>query len=190
MTNIKLTYYSSISLFVSFIMLILLLFVGCGAVPTSGRYENDDKSNDNSGSENQIEEITPGEEFDLKPYRPNLEVAETEFNTDTYSETADAWYEYETTSDPSEEKKIIGSTDGYRVQIIATDDIDEANQINTKVSEIITNHLTYVNFEPPFYKVKLGDFKKNSEANDMRFRLRQLGFAEAKVVRESINLFE
>jgi hypothetical protein len=48
----------------------------------------------------------------------------------------------------------------------------------------------YVNFEPPFYKVKVGDFTTRSEANDLKFKLNQLGYSEAKVVQETINLFE
>jgi len=55
---------------------------------------------------------------------------------------------------------------------------------------LIPNQRSYVNFEPPFYKVKLGDFRDNTDASNMRFRLSQMGYTESKVVRETINIFE
>jgi hypothetical protein len=38
--------------------------------------------------------------------------------------------------------------------------------------------------------VKAGDFTTKPEANDFKFKLNQLGYSEAKVVQETVNLFE
>jgi len=88
------------------------------------------------------------------------------------------------------ERKIVGTTDGYRVQVLSTDDIDEANRIRAEVYEKTTKKEVYVIFEPPFYKVKVGDFTSKSEADNLRFNLNQLGYTESKVVQETVNLFE
>jgi hypothetical protein len=64
-----------------------------------------------------------------------------------------------------------------------------ANQISSEVYTKL-NRDTYITFEPPFYKVKVGDFRSRDEANDLRFKLNQLGYNEARVVQETINLFE
>jgi hypothetical protein len=38
--------------------------------------------------------------------------------------------------------------------------------------------------------VKAGDFTSKSEANDFKFKLNQIGYTEAKVVQDTVNLFE
>ena len=87
-------------------------------------------------------------------------------------------------------KQIIGTTDGYRVQVISTDDIDEANLVRSELYEKTTRKEVYIFFEPPFYKVKVGDFTSKSEAENLRFKLNQLGYSESKVVQEIVNIFE
>ena len=88
------------------------------------------------------------------------------------------------------QRNIIGTTDGYRVQVLSTDDIDEANRVRAEVYEKTTRKEVYVIFEPPFYKVKVGDFTSKTEAEDLRFKLNQLGYTESKVVQETVNIFE
>ena len=88
------------------------------------------------------------------------------------------------------QNKIIGTTDGYRVQVVSTDDIEEANRIRAEIYEKTARKEVYVTFEPPFYKVKAGDFTSKSDANDFKFKLNQLGYTEAKVVQETVNIFE
>jgi len=190
MTVLKELYRITLLRILPLLIILSYLFAGCGAVSTSGRYETSGKSKE--VREEKTDKTAPNEKeiFDLTPYKPLIKVDENEFVTESYSETNDAWYEYEEKSESNSNKKIVGTEDGFRVQVIATDDLNEANRINSELSTLIPNQRSYVNFEPPFYKVKLGDFKENSEANDMRFRLSQMGFTEAKVVRETINKFE
>jgi hypothetical protein len=87
-------------------------------------------------------------------------------------------------------RNIIGTTDGYRVQVLSTDDIDEASVVRSEIYEKTARKEVYIIFEPPFYKVKVGDFTSKSEAENLRFELNQLGYTESKVVQETVNLFE
>lgn len=162
------------------------LLYSCGAISTSGRYETGEKESEKT----ETSKIETYETFNLKPYRPDLNFEGKEFITDVYTENSGAWFEYDSITESSKNKKIVGTQDGYRVQVIATDDLDEANKINTEINSQIPAQRSYVNFEPPFYKVKVGDFTEISEANNLRFRLSQMGFIESKVVRETINIFE
>jgi hypothetical protein len=165
------------------LVLTVLLLAGCSA-STGSRYEKKEVVNvDNTEGNN--EQIT--EDFDITPYKTEIEL-ETE-PLPTGQLPLDVWYQYDENAIDSQ-KNIVGTTDGYRVQVIATDNIDEANQIRSEIYSKTTKKAVYVNFEPPFYKVKVGDFTSNSDANDLKFMLNQLGYKEARVVQETVNLFE
>lgn len=173
-------------------LLISDIFIGCGAVSTSGRYETRETAKDKTEPKTlkSEDELNQYEQFDLTPYRPVIVLEDTKFITNGTSENYDAWYEYKENSESTKNRKIVGTEDGFRVQLIATDDLNEANRVNAEINSLIPNQRSYVNFEPPFYKVKLGDFRDNNDANNMRFRLSQMGYSESKVVRETINIFE
>jgi hypothetical protein len=160
---------------------IILVLVGCSA-STGSRYET---KTEKETSTEVTEEVS--EDFDITPYQTEIDIEAAPIATDELP--PDVWYGYGNQS-PESERKIVGTTDGYRVQVLSTDNIDEANRIRAEVYEITTNKEVYVIFEPPFYKVKVGDFTSKSEADNLRFKLNQLGYTESKVVQETINLFE
>ena len=39
-------------------------------------------------------------------------------------------------------------------------------------------------------KVKVGDFTSRHDADDLKFMLNQLGYKEARIVQETVNIFE
>lgn len=159
------------------------MLIGCSAA-TGSRYETEKDTK----TETKVEvtkEIT--EDFDITPYKTEIDIEAPLIGTSKLP--PDVWYGYETDT-AKIEKKIIGTTDGYRVQVLSTDDIDEANNIRAEVYEKTTGKEVYVIFDPPFYKVKVGDFTSKSEADNLRFKLNQLGYTESKVVQETVNLFE
>ena len=84
----------------------------------------------------------------------------------------------------------MGTEDGYRVQVLVTDDLDEANRLKSDVYFTKSVDEVYVDFEPPFYKVKVGDFSVQKSAEDLRFKLNQLGYKDAKVIKDKINIFK
>ena len=73
---------------------------------------------------------------------------------------------------------------------MTTDDMNEANTTRDKMYELTNGKEVYISFEPPFYKVKAGDFTDVTDANNLKFKLNQLGYTEARVVQESVNLYE
>jgi hypothetical protein len=162
---------------------VYFLLAGCSA-STGSRYETKDETKTETSTE-VTEEIA--EDFDISPYKTEIDIEAPPLQTDKLP--ADVWYEYEATS-ASQGRRIIGTTDGYRVQVLSTDDLDEANRIRSEIYIKTNRKEVYVTFEPPFYKVKVGDFTSKAEAGDLRFKLSQLGYTEAKVVQETVNLFE
>ena len=160
-----------------------LIFIGCSAA-TGSRYETKKETKTETKIEESKEVV---EDFDITPYQTEIDIEAPPIGTGTIP--SDVWYGYNTDT-TTVDKKIVGTTDGYRVQVLSTDNIDEANSIRAEIYEKTTRKEVYVVFEPPFYKVKVGDFTSKSEAENLRFKLTQLGYTESKVVQETVNLFE
>ena len=163
-----------------------LFLIACSA-STGSRYEKKDETKTEAGTSVNTKEVEVVEDFDISPYQTeiNLEAPPLEIE----KLPSDVWFGYEDSS-AYPERIIIGTTDGYRVQVLSTDNLDEANRVRAEIYEKTVRKEVYVTFEPPFYKVKAGDFTSQSEANDLKFLLTQLGYTEAKVVQETVNLFE
>jgi hypothetical protein len=163
-----------------------LFLLGCSA-STGSRYETKEEKKTETTPTTTEEKKDINEDFDITPYQTEIELEAVPIMTDKLP--GDVWYGYADTT-TALERKILGTTDGYRVQVLSTDDIDEANEVRTELYEKTARKEVYVIFEPPFYKVKVGDFTSKNDANDFKFKLNQLGYTEAKVVQETINLFE
>lgn len=159
------------------------IFIGCSA-STGSRYETKTDTKTATTSEGEKEVV---EDFDIAPYETEIDIEAPPISTGKVP--PDVWYEYSTLSTDSL-RNLIGTADGYRVQVLSTDNIDEANLVRSEIYVQTSRKEVYVIFEPPFYKVKVGDFTSNSEAENLRFRLNQLGYTESKVVQETVNIFE
>jgi hypothetical protein len=77
-------------------------------------------------------------------------------------------------------------TQGYRIQIFATGNIDEANAMRLTAAQRITEDSLYVMYDPPVYKVRIGDFPTRAEANQKLSAVIAQGFADAWVVGDRI----
>lgn len=178
-----------------------LFVVACSAVPTT-RYES--KKPDEKTSTNQApsEDIKPpiqkkirtllNEDYDISIFSPQLSVQQDGKQSNLHSDK-NIWYSFPLNSEIKNQTnptEVIGSTDGYRVFVFSSDALEEIEEIKLKVENIRGIHQLYLQFEPPFYKIYLGDFIDLEEANSLRRKLIQLDFKEAKVVRTAINVFK
>ncbi len=77
-------------------------------------------------------------------------------------------------------------TQGYRIQIFATGNIDEANAMRLTAAQRITEDSLYVVYDPPVYKVRIGDFPTRAEANQKLTTVIGQGFSDAWVVGDRI----
>ena len=130
----------------------------------------------------------PKEDFDITPYKTQITIPEKK----SYSSKNDEniWFDYASKEIDTKTKSLVGTADGYRVLILTTDNPEEANQVKADIYFSKNANEVYVDFEPPFYKVKVGDFDSQKNADDLRFKLNQLGYKEAKVIKEKINIYK
>lgn len=173
--------------YISF-FLISILLISCSA-STADRYNNEGNEKENKTEKNEAgNREENNKNFDMTPYRATFNVESKEKTTK--SERPDVWYNYKTktTSDTSA-SQIVGQINGYRVQVFSTDNLEEADSIRTELYLETNQKAVYITFEPPFYKVKVGDFQKISEAKDLRFKLNQIGYTESRVINDKINIY-
>ncbi len=183
---ILLTYYYEMNkLKFTLIFIPLIFFLADCSASTGSRYEKNEKTNGNGDKK----KVTVNEDFDITRYKTKIEIKIISNNEGL----SDVWYGYENGSQKSnfvQNRKIVGTVDGYRVLVVATDNMDEANSIRADMLAKIKRKEVYISFEPPFYKVKIGDFTDITESNNLKFKLNQLGYTEARVVQETVNIFE
>ena len=171
------------------VIALLLVFNACSA-STGSRYEKKDdvKSVNTETKSESTKTSTLKEDFDIKPYKTEIIIPEK--NTNTISSNPNVWFNYGSAEDETKTKTLVGTSDGFRVLILTTDNIEEANQIKADVYFSKNSSDVYIDFEPPFYKVKAGDFDTQKSADDLRFKLNQLGYKEAKVIKDKINIYK
>lgn len=163
---------------------VLLSFTGCGA-SKGDRYEKQKPTEVKGEHQKPEEKKEIVEDFDITPYSTKLEIEERKKATRTVA--PDAWYNY--TSEDSalvDNAAVQDTVTGFRVQVIATDNLEEADNIRSEVYFKTNQMNVYLVFEPPFYIVKAGDFTSRAGANDLSFKLNQMGYSEARVIQDSV----
>ena len=128
------------------------------------------------------------ENFDLTKYHSKIDIKENAKPVD--SSTTDVWYSYHSSPNTSDTAQtVIKTLPGYRVLVLSTDDLDEANNLRSDIYFKTDHAAVYVIFDPPFYKVEAGDFSDINDAQSLSFKLKQMGYNEVRVVNETINKF-
>jgi len=127
---------------------------------------------------------TLNEDFDFSPYQLQLK-NETTQDVELPVNNDDLWWNYPKIDNSN---KVIVKEPGYRVQVLATDNLDEAQQMRSDVYFKTNKNEIYITFQPPLYKVKIGDYKSLSGANNLAFKLNQLGFSPTQVVADTVNI--
>jgi hypothetical protein len=79
-------------------------------------------------------------------------------------------------------------TQGFRIQIFASGSFDDANAMRQTAVQRLTEDSVYVVFDPPVYKVRVGDFRTRVEANQRLGVVSAMGFADAWVVGDKITV--
>ena len=75
---------------------------------------------------------------------------------------------------------------GFRIQIFASSNIDEANSAKMVAAQRLPRDSVYVVYDPPVYKVRVGDFPTRLEANQHLSQLINIGYPDAWVVTDRI----
>ena len=123
--------------------------------------------------------------------------------TTLYAQNKDSLYYYERQFNPQiyDIKELVlprklltdapaELTSGYRVQIFVTDQLDSANSVKNYIQSILSaagiHEQVYIVYEPPNYKVRVGDFEHLQEASSLRNFLIDKGFQFAWIVPDRV----
>jgi sporulation related protein len=79
---------------------------------------------------------------------------------------------------------------GFRIQIIATQDLEKATLLEEQAKSqfSVNGHKTYLVFEAPLYKIRLGDFTTRNQADELKIQALKYGYREAFIVRTKVIL--
>jgi len=75
---------------------------------------------------------------------------------------------------------------GFRVQVLFTPDIEQANQIRDSLSILLPEEWIYIVYDSPYYKVRVGNYVERTLASVMIKKLIELGFKEPWIVPDKI----
>ena len=125
-----------------------------------------------------------------------LSQSEKTFNPSDYDDEIEIikkQHEFEqqrASADHQQDSVVVESelTQGFRIQIFATGSIDEANAMRQTAVQRLTEDSVYVVFDPPVYKVRVGDFRTRVDANQRLGVVSAMGFADAWVVGDKITI--
>jgi len=105
------------------------------------------------------------------------------------SESGEEQAESAKKTEKKEDTQIQTEVDGYRVQLLATRSIESATLIKQKAEEqfLPYNYKVYWSFEAPFYKIRIGDVLKRTDAEAIRDLAKSLGYDQAFPVRSKVH---
>ena len=167
----------------------MFFFTSCGT-STGSRYSGSNSKEKEKDFVKEKSEKNYDENFNLENYKSKIEVPEVKRDS-AVSADVDAWYNYRSMPSRNDTAKtVIKTVPGYRVQVISTDNLDQANAVRAEIYFKTNQKAVYVIFDPPFYKVEVGDFIDINDAKNLSFKFKQIGYQDARVVNETINIFE
>ncbi|NSL88851.1 SPOR domain-containing protein [Chitinophaga solisilvae] len=82
----------------------------------------------------------------------------------------------------------IRNQNGFRVQVISTNKRGDANEAKARVMQLYGDYRTYLDYQAPYFKVRVGDFKSREEASELRDKLSNLFSGGVFVVPAIINV--
>ncbi|MBV8255250.1 MAG: SPOR domain-containing protein [Chitinophaga sp.] len=82
----------------------------------------------------------------------------------------------------------IRNQPGFRVQVISTNKRADANEAKQRVMQLYPDIRTYMEFQAPYFKVRVGDYKTREEATELRDKLSSLFSGGVFVVPSTINV--
>jgi hypothetical protein len=77
---------------------------------------------------------------------------------------------------------------GYRIQILATDNIETASLVEQEATDRFARggHKVYLIFEAPLYKIRVGDCRERLAAEELRDSAKQYGYQGAFIVKSKV----
>lgn len=80
------------------------------------------------------------------------------------------------------------SMPGFRIQVISSTDRNKVYAAKSKVYQQFPDLKPYVMYQPPYYKLRVGNFRTQPEAEDFEKQLSQLFPSGLYVIRDTIEV--
>jgi hypothetical protein len=135
--------------------------------------------------ENNSEKTSPQYDESFDPVRLNDD--EINFKEEPKpTSNSDKIDRIDTSQKPTEkEDKLI---DGFRIQLFATKDIESATVAKKEAQFVFIGDSlnVYVEFDSPYYKLRIGDFQDRDKAEQFREIAREKGYASSWIVKTKV----
>jgi hypothetical protein len=86
----------------------------------------------------------------------------------------------------SDEVKTV-TVAGYRVQLYSTTDYYAAVRVRNEAMNRFTEEII-MDFEQPYYKIRIGNYTEKQEADEVRIFARSIGYPEAWVIQTKVTI--
>jgi hypothetical protein len=138
------------------------------------------------GGSKELEKSKPPAESVLTSYEKTFRPSDYDVDVKTF--LADLKKEPDPKTAPTEPPKAepLSVASGFRVQLLATTDVDEANALKADAEAAFAGEWFYVIFDPPTYKLRAGNFVEREEAEAYAKLLQDSGYSDAWVVPEKV----
>jgi len=85
-------------------------------------------------------------------------------------------------------RSTVKEVDGFRVQLLATKNFEMASLVEQEATNKFaeSGQKTYLIFEEPLYKIRIGDFTDRETAEEFRKLARSQGYRQAFIVRSKV----
>jgi hypothetical protein len=139
------------------------------------------------GSQETIRKDLPQQNYDESFDPLTLQDDELVIVPDSIRTSKDAG---ETSSVLPGQASVPNEAEGFRVQIMATNNIGTASLTEQEASARFGSQgfKVYLVFEAPLYKVRVGDCLERTAAEELRDKAKEFGYGGAFVVKSKINL--
>ncbi|MBN1465339.1 SPOR domain-containing protein [candidate division KSB1 bacterium] len=161
--------------FISVFAVSTALFICCGGSKPTVNIDQDMQETHSQMSERWNEEFDP---MTLGDYKLDIDV----------TNKADKVVDIDQLLRSGEESKDTDTRSqiqGFRVQLISTRNEEEARAV-MRNAIISFDEPAYREYDNPYYKIRVGDFKSRYEASKVQEKAVEMGFHEAWVVRAMI----
>lgn len=157
-----------------FLIALSILIYSCAS--TQQAAENNSENNSNTYDESFDPNSLKDDDIVIAKYDQPAAVAVADGATNSASTT--------------DENVGIKEVRGYRVQIIATKNIESASQAELEAKDIFgrLKHKVYLIFDAPNYKVRVGDVITRDDADEIRDIAKDYGYRGAFVVKSKVNI--
>lgn len=117
---------------------------------------------------------------------------ESEFRPSDHDPVTASTAAKDTGSAPSDSMRVadegvpVEYVPGFRVQIFASTSIDAAKQKKEEAETLFPNEWFYIQYDPPTYKIRAGNFQQRYEAERFARQANEHGFKESWAVPERV----